>query len=141
MDCIDLFKKAAAALQTDPRYLELDAARRENDSDEELQNLIGEFNLARLDLNNESAKAETNAARVAELNQRVNDLYSQIMASEGMVSGSIQVPPNGLPVVFLADHPVTGGYPVIATVIDKDLDKAGQLAPGDTVRFELIDFQ
>ena len=85
MDCIDLFKKAAAALQTDPRYLELDAARRENDSDEELQNLIGEFNLARLDLNNESAKAETNAARVAELNQRVNDLYSQIMASEGMV--------------------------------------------------------
>ena len=70
MDCIDLFKKAAAALQTDPRYLELDAARRENDSDEELQNLIGEFNLARLDLNNESAKTETNAARVAELNQR-----------------------------------------------------------------------
>ena len=33
MDCIDLFKKAAAALQTDPRYLELDAARRENDMD------------------------------------------------------------------------------------------------------------
>ena len=85
MDCIDLFKKAAAALQTDPRYLELDAARRENDADEELQNMIGEFNLARLDLNNESAKAATDAARVAELNQRVNDLYSQIMASEGMV--------------------------------------------------------
>ena len=85
MDCIDLFKKAAAALQTDPRYLELDAARRENDMDEELQNMIGEFNLARLDLNNESAKAKTDAPRVAELNQRVNDLYSQIMASEGMV--------------------------------------------------------
>ncbi len=62
------------------------------------------------------------------------------LASEGMVSGSIQVPPNGLPVVFMADHPVTGGYPVIATVIDKDLDKAGQFAPGDTVRFELVDF-
>ena len=41
--------------------------------------------VARLDLNNESAKVETDAARVAELNQRVNDLYSQIMASEGMV--------------------------------------------------------
>ena len=51
----------------------------------DLQNMIGEFNLARLDLNNESAKPETDAARVAELNQRVNDLYSQIMASEGMV--------------------------------------------------------
>ena len=47
--------------------------------------MIGEFNLARLDLNNESAKSETDAARVAELNQRINDLYSQIMASEGMV--------------------------------------------------------
>ena len=39
MDCIDLFKKAAAAMQTDPRYLELDAARRENDNDQELQGL------------------------------------------------------------------------------------------------------
>ena len=47
MDCIDLFKKAAAAMQTDPRYLELDAARRENDNDQELQGLIGEFNLKR----------------------------------------------------------------------------------------------
>ena len=85
MDCIDLFKKAAAAMQTDPRYLELDAARRENDMDQELQNLIGEFNLARLDLNNEASKMESDAARIEELNKRVNDLYSQIMASEGMV--------------------------------------------------------
>ena len=84
MDCMDLFKKAAAALQTDPRYLELDAARRENDADTELQNLIGEFNLARLDLNNETAKTETDPSRIAELNTRVNALYSQIMASEGM---------------------------------------------------------
>lgn len=61
------------------------------------------------------------------------------LASEGMVTGSIQVPPNGLPVVFLADHPVTGGYPVIATVIDPDLDAAGQLAPGDRVRFSIVD--
>ena len=85
MDCIDLFKKAAAAMQTDPRYLELDAARRENDMDQELQNLIGEFNLARLDLNNEASKMESDAARIEELNKRVNDLYGQIMASEGMV--------------------------------------------------------
>ena len=85
MDCIDLFKKAAAAMQTDPRYLELDAARRENDMDQELQNLIGEFNLARLDLNNDASKMESDAARIEELNKRVNDLYGQIMASEGMV--------------------------------------------------------
>lgn len=85
MDCIELFKKAAAAMQTDVRYLELDAARRDNDANEELQNLIGEFNLARMDLNNETIKNEPNNLRVAELNKRVNDLYSQIMSSEGMV--------------------------------------------------------
>ena len=57
------------------------------------------------------------------------------LPSEGMVAGSIQVPPNGQPVVFLRDHPVPGGYPVIATVVAADVDAAGQLAPGDTVRF------
>ena len=71
MDCIDLFKKAAAAMQTDPRYLELDAARRENDNDQELQGLIGEFNLKRLDLNNESAKPEPDTAHVADLAQQL----------------------------------------------------------------------
>ena len=49
MDCIDLFKRAAMALQTDSRYLAMDQARKMNDKDEELQNLIGEFNLARMD--------------------------------------------------------------------------------------------
>ena len=43
MDCIDLFKRAAMALQTDSRYLAMDQARKMNDKDEELQNLIGEF--------------------------------------------------------------------------------------------------
>ncbi len=85
MDYIELFKKAAAAMQTDPRYLELDAARRENDMDQELQGLIGEFNLARLDLNNETSKIEPSDDRINELNQKINDLYTQIMSSEGMV--------------------------------------------------------
>ena len=59
MDCIDLFKRAAVALQTDPRYLALDQARKANDNDENLQNLIGEFNLARMDLNNEPSASCT----------------------------------------------------------------------------------
>ncbi len=86
MDCIDLFKRAAAALQTDPRYLDLDQARKANDKDEELQNLIGEFNLARMDLNNEIGKSERDDARIAELNEKVNSLYGQIMGNEGMVA-------------------------------------------------------
>ncbi|WP_083459005.1 biotin-dependent carboxyltransferase family protein [Jiangella muralis] len=54
---------------------------------------------------------------------------------EGMVTGALQVPPNGRPVLFLADHPVTGGYPVIGVVASADLSRAAQLRPGDTVRF------
>ena len=73
MDCIDLFKRAAMALQTDSRYLAMDQARKMNDKDEELQNLIGEFNLARMDLNNEIGKPERSDERIAELNQKVND--------------------------------------------------------------------
>ena len=86
MDCIDLFKRAAMALQTDSRYLALDQARKMNDSDEELQNMIGEFNLARMDLNNEIGKSERNDARIAELNEKVNTLYGQIMNDEGMIA-------------------------------------------------------
>jgi len=54
--------------------------------------------------------------------------------SEGMVRGAVQVPPGGEPVVFLADHPVTGGYPVVATVVDADVDRAAQVRPGQGVR-------
>lgn len=56
------------------------------------------------------------------------------LASEGVVRGSIQVPAGGEPVLFLADHPVTGGYPVAAVVLDADVDRAAQLRPGDSVR-------
>lgn len=59
------------------------------------------------------------------------------LASEGVARGSLQVPPSGLPVLFLADHPVTGGYPVIATVIAEDLSAAAQLPPGSRIRFVL----
>lgn len=57
------------------------------------------------------------------------------LPSEGMVAGAVQVPPSGKPVVFLVDHPVTGGYPVIAVVSSTDLPILGQLRPGDTLRF------
>ncbi|MFQ6148559.1 biotin-dependent carboxyltransferase family protein [Streptomyces seoulensis] len=57
------------------------------------------------------------------------------LPSEGMVLGAVQVPPDGRPVVFLADHPTTGGYPVIAVVRAADLAAAAQAAPGTPVRF------
>ncbi|MFD3441778.1 biotin-dependent carboxyltransferase family protein [Streptomyces sp. NPDC058685] len=57
------------------------------------------------------------------------------LPSEGMVLGALQVPPDGCPVVFLADHPTTGGYPVVAVVDPRDLPAAAQAAPGTPVRF------
>jgi biotin-dependent carboxylase-like uncharacterized protein len=58
------------------------------------------------------------------------------LPSEGMVPGALQVPPTGRPTLFLADHPVTGGYPVIAVVVSTDVDKAAQARPGMRLRFE-----
>ncbi|QSE82023.1 biotin-dependent carboxyltransferase family protein [Rhodococcus koreensis] len=60
------------------------------------------------------------------------------MPSEAMVAGALQVPPNGQPILFLADHPVTGGYPVIAVVAEADLPMAAQLRPGHRVRFHRV---
>ena len=57
------------------------------------------------------------------------------LPSEGTVSGAIQIPPNGQPVLFLADHPLTGGYPVIGAVATHHLPLAGQLPPGARIRF------
>jgi biotin-dependent carboxylase-like uncharacterized protein len=64
--------------------------------------------------------------------QRVRD---DELPSEGMVLGAVQVPPGGQPVVFLADHPPTGGYPVLAVVHPDDLWQCGQLRPGEELRF------
>lgn len=57
------------------------------------------------------------------------------LPSEGMVLGAVQVPPDGRPVVFLHDHPTTGGYPVIAVVPERYLAAAAQAVPGTPVRF------
>jgi allophanate hydrolase subunit 2 len=54
---------------------------------------------------------------------------------EGLVRGAIQVPPDGRPVLFLADHPVTGGYPVLAVVDEEDQWLAAQARPGRPISF------
>ncbi|MDI6098900.1 biotin-dependent carboxyltransferase family protein [Actinoplanes sp. NEAU-A12] len=57
------------------------------------------------------------------------------LPSEGLVLGAIQVPANGQPLIFLADHPTTGGYPVIGVVDPADIGLVGQARPGTPVRF------
>ncbi|MCX7277721.1 MAG: 5-oxoprolinase subunit PxpB [Burkholderiales bacterium] len=60
------------------------------------------------------------------------------LPSEGTALGALQVPPSGQPVLFLADHPLTGGYPVIACVAPYHLDRAGQIPVGAWLRFNPI---
>lgn len=57
------------------------------------------------------------------------------LLSEGLVEGSMQVPPDGQPIVMLADHPVTGGYPVIAVVAPYHVPSVVQARPGTVLRF------
>ncbi len=60
------------------------------------------------------------------------------LPTEGLVAGAVQLPPGGEPVLFLRDHPVTGGYPVVAVVHPDDLDLAARLRPGDDVRLRWL---
>lgn len=61
------------------------------------------------------------------------------LPSEGMVRGAVQVPASGRPILFLADHPATGGYPVLGVLTPAACDLAAQLAPGMHVRLRLPD--
>jgi len=61
------------------------------------------------------------------------------LASEGVVLGGVQLPPDGHPVVFLHDHPVTGGYPVVAVVVPEDLPVAAQARPGERLTLRWVD--
>jgi biotin-dependent carboxylase-like uncharacterized protein len=60
------------------------------------------------------------------------------LKSEAMVRGAIQVPRGGQPIILSADHPVTGGYPVIGVVTPADTDRASQARPGQAVRFRPV---
>jgi KipI family sensor histidine kinase inhibitor len=61
--------------------------------------------------------------------------------SQGMVTGAVQVPPDGEPVILLPDHATLGGYPVVAVVAAADLGRLGQCAPGDAVVLVPIDHE
>jgi allophanate hydrolase subunit 2 len=62
------------------------------------------------------------------------------LPSEPVVTGAVQVPANGRPVVFLADHPTTGGYPVIGVVPTEALPALAQARPGTAVTFTAVTF-
>jgi allophanate hydrolase len=57
----------------------------------------------------------------------------------GVVAGAVQIPSGGAPIVLLAEHQATGGYPVIATVISADIGLVAQRSPGEGLRFVSVD--
>lgn len=86
-----------------------------------------------------SARSDRTGVRLeGPMLERRGDREGVELASEGMLAGGIQISPDGAPTVLGPDHPVTGGYPVIAVVVDASLDLLAQLRPGQRVRLRLI---
>lgn len=84
MNVIELTRELGKAIQADPRYSAYVSAREKNDGDEELQKLIGEFNMGRMQLNREMSKADKDQDKIAEMNQHIRDIYGNIMSNPNM---------------------------------------------------------
>ena len=86
MDIITMAREMGKEIQKDDRYLNWQIARQNSDADEELQNLIGEFNLKRMAINNEVSKEDRNEETVKSLNEELRHVYAQIMQNPNMTA-------------------------------------------------------
>jgi antagonist of KipI len=84
----------------------------------------------------ESADRMGYRLRGAPLDRRAGELISC-----GVTLGAIQVPADGQPIILMADHQTTGGYPIIATVIGADIPFAAQRAPGERISFQIVEIE
>ena len=71
--------------------------------------------------------------------EKLENVISKNIKSEGITKGSMQTPGDGQPIILLSDHPTIGGYPKIANVITADYDKLVQKIPGSKLKFKLVD--
>jgi biotin-dependent carboxylase-like uncharacterized protein len=94
--------------------------------------------LARLTTARWLVRPESNRIGVRLGGPRLERTRPDELATESTLPGALQVPPDGQPILLGPDAPVTGGYPVIAVVVDDDLDAAGQLRPGEEVSFRAV---
>ena len=72
---------------------------------------------------------------------KIENIVSANIKSEGLVRGTIQVPPDGNPIIMLSDHGTIGGYPKIGVVVSADLDRVGQLTPGSILNFKEVSLE
>lgn len=86
MDIIELTRELGRALQSDQRYVAMRLAQQQSDEDETLQQLIGEFNLKRMAINNEAQKEDRSEETLQRLNGELRDVYGQIMQNEHMIA-------------------------------------------------------
>lgn len=89
MDIIELAREIGRKIQSDDIYLKLKIAKQNSDEDKKLQDLIGEFNLKRIAINNEATKDERDEKKLQELNEELRELYSTIMKNENMIAYNI----------------------------------------------------
>ena len=82
MDLVALARQMGHAIQDEKAYKDLQTAKVAADNDKELQDLIGEFNLKRMAINNEACKEDRNEDKLRELNEEMRSLYTQIMRDE-----------------------------------------------------------
>lgn len=86
MDIIKMTRELGKAIQQDERYTAYMSAKEANDKDTELQQLIGDFNLKRMNINAEMSGGEENSDRLKKLNEELKEIYSKIMANENMAA-------------------------------------------------------
>ncbi len=85
MDIIEQTRKLGVALQQDERYINYAKAKLANDSDKDLQDLIGKFNLIRMQIDTELQNENRDEEKVKKLNEELRDVYGNIMSSKAMV--------------------------------------------------------
>ncbi len=71
--------------------------------------------------------------------EKLENIVSTNIKSEGIIKGSVQIPGDGQPIILLSDHPTIGGYPKIANIITADYDKLVQKIPGSKIKFKMVD--
>ena len=86
MDIISKARELGKAIQQEETYIKLQDAQKKADADTELQNLIGEFNLKRMSINNEASKTERDQDKLSQLNSEMREVYSKIMSNENMIA-------------------------------------------------------
>ncbi|MGN1139509.1 MAG: YlbF family regulator [Ruminococcus sp.] len=85
MDIIEKTRELGKMIQEETSYIKLKAAEKDADADQELQNLIQEFNLKRLSINNETQKAEKDENKIKELNDEMQKVYAEIFSNKNMI--------------------------------------------------------